>query len=710
MALACKTKMVEPIGDQHQASGAEKRPIHGEFVIDSYSGGIVAHYPPAAQLAYYHLRVCGPSKGSCRSLNSVGTQQLVMMPRKGSYRVEFSACQSTTECKSTGEHHFEVKNTDPNLLKIYAAHTQINQQIDAKRTKLNAVLSKLEKLYSRSGRGQLASGAKYLAKLPAIQQLDVIGGFPDAVHLATPVARDQQVLSASDPAEEQGYYLPSIDSRQDNSQNESEQVYIGAGLLIVAVATAMLAYSFKYTSLRAKIAGHLSPKTMGKGIASSPSSMLESDDLSFYAQILEEANPTVMFQDFFRKDPRSEQLTALEEGQIAADMRLSLDKYIQKYGRFPEKIIYAVNTNKIHWETLVLDTKALKDGKIDMERWDFTGKKKVSKLLKSISTVLVNNVISVYDPSSSRVVTHDQFAENLLGANGRPTAIETPEALKAAAEKIASRLKGMHGVSEVKVVEDKAEKEKAKKEKAKKEKAKKESKPKKYRIDYTLEGENLSYEVKTFHQKDLYANKKYAYIENFKILKDPVAESNLNPLTGVELGEVKAYTAGGRQATNNCGVASAWIAEQRAKSSLEEVLKKEHGGFRDYRKTMLKKLHDRETLVYIEGKERRYPYPDYSSPREKTAAVVGEPQSLRWKASLGTGVLLFASIGATAGASYLFANSLSLVEDNTRKIEDNLLEKLGRLTGEIQLLFEQYRALEVKYLIACEKNSKKTSS
>ncbi|MFK7827658.1 MAG: hypothetical protein AB8G05_26165 [Oligoflexales bacterium] len=356
--------------------------------------------------------------------------------------------------------------------------------------------------------------------------------------------------------------------------------------------------------------------SLTEGIASSDSSMLISDNLAHYNELLERKYPRLIAMPVEQQVANGQQLSESDFNNLKRNIadRIYLyyhpDAPISLKTQYPI-LSFQVNTSGIHWETVIVDLNdlTLSPPNLKFEQWNFLGG------TASLAPKKINQV---------RAAVVDVMNELGSARHFEPRNITETFKQKPSFEDLHAYLIRYHaGNRNIAVVREVDS----------------------FFVDFSgqrfpvlLEEAQHDYfgkswEVRhTAFQEFKRPKKLIELLEKFN--KNQVNRPAINgPIDGSYLN-----IANLQQGHNNCGVASAWITEQRAKGLKDKDFRTvQPDGYHEYRRTMLRNLHNEFIGTKLpQSGALAYPRPSYKDELPKKIPTVMSRPTLNPEPSIKT--------------------------------------------------------------------------
>ena len=311
------------------------------------------------------------------------------------------------------------------------------------------------------------------------------------------------------------------------------------------------------------------------GIAVDSESMLISDNLAHYDELLERKYSRLISMPVAETSRSSQGLSAADAQILRTNIRQRLILYYQLHPNSPAPILsFQVNTSGVHWETVIVDLAPLQANPplLQFEHWNFLGGDSLDGT--KIAQIREGVVVAMSELRAGEFMEEVQISENMRQSR-KPTPEEIVQFLT----------------------------------------SKYQHRPDGSLYKLTVDGDKVRVifrnRVGTVQVPDVVSRNEYLgdFFEiTYPVYKGQDTPAQLKNLVArtPDLQTVRqpSPTLGKeehlRQGPNNCGVAAAWITEQRASGkSPAQILQEYPERYHPYRREMLKKLHKKFGHVRI---------------------------------------------------------------------------------------------------------------
>ncbi|MCB9229518.1 MAG: hypothetical protein H6618_07900 [Deltaproteobacteria bacterium] len=323
--------------------------------------------------------------------------------------------------------------------------------------------------------------------------------------------------------------------------------------------------------------------------------MLISENLAHYDEILESRYPRLIAMPVQQQNLQASGLTTNDFNSLKENIKDRLILYYTDESRHLKTqypiLSLNVNTRDVHWETVIIDLNELENDPpvLEFEHWNFTGNRTSSIDTKKIQQIQQAVLESIEELSNTTQVKYRETKHNFKTTQ-RPDDSDVISYLNEYYRKAGS-IKN----SSIEIIMNKN----------------------KIFIKY----QQREFPVQIARTKHTYfgdiwevSHPHFYTVEKAQKLEELI--SQYKDIQRPDYKEIKNNSKNTRsllQGTNNCGVASMWITEQRASGlSRSEVLKLQPNGYHKYRNEMLYNLyHKFKDTLLPESQIIAYPYPQY---------------------------------------------------------------------------------------------------
>ncbi|MBI2602129.1 MAG: hypothetical protein HYW48_03655 [Deltaproteobacteria bacterium] len=685
-----------------------------DFSVQKNSVAIELRTLKQANVDFFRIVTCRDQSEECEEENVATLRHIVLLAEKGEYVIHVYTCDREDSCTYQGTTSVKIEESSDETAKIKRKVLEIEKEVDKLLVDAGTILAELRETYVEMGEDKVIAGIDYLLSLGPAQKRVVFSDFDRFSFITSEDSKNE--------IEQSEYALEDSELREDTSDDKQGQLdtaanddskqeelsldkdalaqgllYTGYMLGILSVGmgfASFVSYSFDQTQGRTtyeiqRIDAYRDvTRSIAQvdGIAAARDSLLISDNMTHFGEILGQRHPHLIAMPV---EERVRGNSTLSPGEVE-DLKLNIRKRIHAYftahptaQKFPV-IGLNINTSGSHWETVIVDLDSLRTDreKLSFEHWNFlqsdsSGRKKIDQIQEAVW----HSVKSLSDKQQTEI----KYTTEIIGTGEiRPTNTEIRKELDAYFRK--------YQIKDFQITTGQTRTKEGRL-----------GKPE-LQIEYNRLGQKIVRRVSLAQAVHPVRGKVWEItIPQLTIIDPPKSKSYRDLARAVRKRPLRAVFAKENfaqigknphllQGANNCGVASAWVADQRASGlSVEQVRQARPDGFHGYRAEMLVALNKKfpDTILPMSG-EQAYPKASYdvsplasSTTKRPSISVPSSSKGIAFSEHLRSGAFI---LGAMAFASILSGKLLQLTEVGSLELQQKLLVKLSSSIRRIQEL------------------------